>query len=81
MEFAVQVLIVIFGAILSAVGFLLKLGINRVIAELDNANRQLSALHGSIAAIHVWQTQHEGHDNERHQENLQKFDNIFQALN
>jgi predicted PurR-regulated permease PerM len=79
-EFVVQILIVIFTAILGAIGWILKMAITRLIARGDSINKHLSTLNGNVQAINTWQTQHEGHDNERHQENLQKFDAIFDAM-
>lgn len=80
MEFVVQILIVIFTAILGAIGWLVKMAITRLIARGDAINGQLATLNGNVQAINIWQTQHEGHDNERHQENLGKFDAIFEAM-
>jgi len=84
---AAQIVIAIFTALLAVIGYLIKLAIGRVIAasdkletKIDDANAQLSTLQGSIHGIKIWQSGHEGRDDERHQENLHKFDLIFEAM-
>ena len=76
----VAIAIAICTAVLSLIGYLIKLAIGRVIAAGDSMTTQLSTLNSAVTGINVWQNSHEKHDIERHTENLQKFDQIFDAL-
>jgi hypothetical protein len=66
--------------LIPSIGFLLKVSINRVLRQGDEVEKKLEELNGSVREIKVWQGMHEGQDNERHRENLSRFDAIVREL-
>jgi hypothetical protein len=59
--------------------------LKRLIAIDKNMSKfeavDLTKLESSVSRIEVWQAGHSKQDDERHVENLDKFDSIFDALN
>jgi hypothetical protein len=86
-ELVGQIVILILSVGITATGFLLKLSINRVLQQGDEAEKKLAGItihltemNATVREIKVWQMMHEGQDNERHRENLNKFDSIVREL-